>query len=393
MFNQINYNKEKPLILYRGVKIRYELLKNYEFIGKEMKPPYPPQFDEQGRKVVGDGNEYEYGVYMTDYDIVARNAYAAVSINDGTPLNNTVMFGYDRSRTMLPSVGIVYKINTNGLDVHIPRITSYLKGHYNNGMGGDEWIAESVPAENYSIDTVELGEDTLHKSEMLDVTNIELMKIELLRKIEQRKERLELFEKKIEEIPRHERYILDSSKIETLKSIYKLNGIMDVNIDSFEPQTTSDYLKYLMAVTYSKNKENIDFNTLGYIQTLNSKLKTETSISDIIEMINKDIENNDEKRESFIKRKEESGEKYTTAGFDRKNTMYSELLKQLDLKINLKGNPGQIKTVNTQRLGKETLNELQDINLIDETQRCMEAQQKELEKTKEKEEIQEDKDV
>lgn len=102
-----------------------------------------------------------------------------------------------------------------------------------------------------------------------------------------------------------------------------------------------------------KNKENIDFNTPGYIQTLNSKLKRETSISDLIEMINKDIENNYEKRESFIKRKEESGEKYTTAGFDRKNTMYLELLKQLDLKINLKGKVGQIKTVNTQRLEKK----------------------------------------
>ena len=36
---------------------------------------------------------------------------------------------------------------------------------------------------------------------------------------------------------------------------------------------------------------------------------------------------------------------------------------------------------------------MQDINLIDETQRYMEAQQKELEKIKEKQEIQEDKDV
>lgn len=391
MFKQSNYNKEKPPILYRGVKIKYELLKNYEFIGKEIKPPYPPQFDEQGRKVVGDGNEY--GVYMTDYDIVARNAYAAVSINDGTPLNNTVMFGYNRSRTMLPSVGIVYKINTNGLDVHIPRIISYLKGHYNNGMGGDEWIAESVPAENYSIDTVELGADTLHKSEMLDVTNIELMKIELLKKVEQRKERLELFEKKIEEMPSYERYRLDSSKIETLKNIYKLNGIMDVNIDSFEPQSTSDHLKYLMAVTYSKNKENIDFNTLAYIQTLNSKLKTEATISDVIEMINKDIKNNDEKRESFIKRKEESGEKYTTAGFDRKNVMYLDLLKQLGSKINSKEKTVNTRSVNTQRLGKETLDEMQDIILIDETQRNMEVQQKELEKIKEKQEIYEDKDV
>ena len=126
---------------------------------------------------------------------------------------------------------------------------------------------------------------------------------------------------------------------------------------------------------------------------MNSKLKTETSISDVIEMINKDIESNEEKKESFIKRKEESGEKYTTAGFDRKNTMYSELLKQLDSKINLKGKVGEIKTINTQKLGKETLDEMQDINLIDETQRYMEAQQKELEKIKEKQEIQEDKDV
>ena len=73
--------------------------------------------------------------------------------------------------------------------------------------------------------------------------------------------------------------------------------------------------------------------------------------------------------------------------------MYSELLKQLDSKINLKGKVGEIKTINTQKLGKETLDKMQDINLIDETQRYMEAQQKELEKIKEKQEIQEDKDV
>ena len=36
---------------------------------------------------------------------------------------------------------------------------------------------------------------------------------------------------------------------------------------------------------------------------------------------------------------------------------------------------------------------MQDINLIDETQKYMDEQQNELEKTKEKEEIQEDRDV
>lgn len=338
MFNQPNYNKEKPPVLYRGVIINYELLKNYEFVGKDMTPPYAPKIDEQGRKTVGDGNEY--GVYMTDHEIVARNAYAAVSLSDGTPLNKTVMFGMDHSRTVIPSVGIVYKIDTNGLDAHVPWITSYLNGHYNNGMGGDEWIAESVPASNYSIDTVELGADTLHKSEMIDATDIELMKKELFEKIEKRKERLELFEKKIEEMPVNDRYRLDSSKIEILKSIYRLDGIMDVNLDSFQPQTPSDYLKYLKAIAYSNDKENIDFNTLGYIQGLDGKLKTETDIFDIVEMINNDMKNNDEKRKAFIERKEKSGEEYTTAMFDRKNAMYLNLLNQLDTKINSKEKTG-----------------------------------------------------
>lgn len=344
MFNQPDYNKEKPSVLYRGVKIKYELLKNYKFIGEEMKPPYPPKIDEQGRKTVGDGNEY--GVYMTDYDIVARNAYAAVDQRDGTPINKSVIFGDRRDSTVIPSVGIVYKINTDGLDVHVPWITSSLNGHYNNGMGGDEWIAESVPAENYSIDTVKLGADTLHDAEMIDVTDVELMKQELFEKIEQRRERLELFEKKIEEIPVNDRYRMESYKIEILKSIYKLNGIMDIDINSYKPQTTSDYLKYLKGIAYSNNKENIDFDTLYYIQTLDSKVKEETSISDIIEMINKDIAVNEEKKQSFIDKKEERGENYSTSRFDRKNTMYLDLLKHLNSKINSKEKTGYTREEN-----------------------------------------------
>ena len=43
---------------------------------------------------------------------------------------------------------------------------------------------------------------------------VELMKQELFEKIEQRRERLELFEKKIEEIPVNDRYRMESYKIE-----------------------------------------------------------------------------------------------------------------------------------------------------------------------------------
>lgn len=332
-------NKEKPKFLYRGVKIDYELLKKFQFYGVDIKPPHEPIIDENGNKTVGDGNEY--GVYMTDNEVVARDAYAAVKTNDGTPINKNIMFGYDKERTMIPSVGIVYKINTDGLDTHIPWITSYLKEHYNNGMGGDEWISESIPASNYSVDTIEIGPDTLHDSEMIQIDDITKIREEVIKKIETRKERLELFEEQIEGIPEKKRFLLDSNKIEILKEIYKIDGIMDIDLQSFEPNNVPDYLKYLMARTYSENKDNIDFTTLEYIQTLKFKLRKVTNPEEMIDFINSEISFNEEKLEEFVSRKQMQNEEYSTASFDRKNDMYNKIKKQLEDKINVKNNDYQ----------------------------------------------------
>ena len=340
MYNQPNYKKEKPQFLFRGIKLNYELLKKFEFFGVDLTPPNPPEFDEQGRKTVGDGNEY--GVYMTDYENVARDAYANVSIYDGTPIKKDVMFGNDKSRTMMPSVGVVYKINTDGIDAHIPWITSYLKGHYNNGMGGDEWVAESIPSSNYSIDSVVLGPDTLHESETISVDHVEEIKDELLNKIALRKKRLELFEQKIESIPEKERFLLDSTKIDVLKSIYRLNGIMDIDVNSFEPKSTSEFMDYLMAISYFENTENIDFTTMGYIKTLKDKVKVkkDMTIDDIIEKIKQDLTNNEEKKNNFSV----NNPSKSTVGFDKKNAMYMKLLTKLDSKINSKEKTGYSRT-------------------------------------------------
>ena len=323
-------NEEKPKILYRGVKIDYELLKKFEFYGVDLKPPHPPIIDKQGRKTVGDGNEY--GVYMTDHDIVARNAYAGVKHNDGTPINKRIIFGYDRERTIIPAVGIVYKIDTDGIDVHIPWITSCLKGHYNNSMGGNEWIAESIPESNYSIDTIEIGPDTLHDSEMIQIDDITVAKEEIIEKIEARKKRLELFEAKIEALSDKERLLLSSNKIDVLKEIYKIDGIMDVDIQNFSPTSAKDYLKYLMAVSYSEDRDNIDFATLEYLQAIKSKIKDE----DLMALIDNDFATNKEKKEKFVSKKQLQGEEYSTASFDKKNAMYSKLKQQLEEKIHSK---------------------------------------------------------
>lgn len=346
-------NEEKPKFLYRGVKIKYELLKKFEFYGVDLKPPYPPKIDENGRKVVGDGNEY--GIYMTDHDVVARKAYAAVQRNDGTPINKNIMFGDYRDRTMIPAVGIVYKIDTDGIDVHIPWITSYLRGHYNNGMGGNEWIADSIPAANYSIDTIEIGPDILHQSEKIKIDDITEAKEEIIEKIEARKKKLELFEAKIETLSDRERLLLSSNKIEILREIYKIDGIMDVDLQNFKPTSANDYLKYLMAASYSADKDNIDFTTLGYLQSVKSRMKDKTEIEDLMNLIDNDIVVNQEKKEKFVSRKQLEGEEYSTASFDKKNAMYNKLKQLIEEKTH----------VDTQKLGKETVDIQKDPSKMD----------------------------
>lgn len=340
--NEPNYGKEKPLYLYKGVIINYETLQSFNFSGVDLVPPHPPVIDSQRRKTVGDGNEY--GVYMTDHENVARNAYGKVSLSDGTPLNRNIMFGYDKSSTVIPSVGIVYKIDTNGLDTHIPWITSHLKGHYNNGMGGDEWISEVVPASNYVVDTVTLGADTLHEPENISVENQEELKKVILDKIAKRRERLELFEKKIESFSERDRYLLDQSKINVLKSIYKLNGIMDIDINNFAPNTPNDYLDYLMAMTYSKDKDNIDFATMSYIQSLKEKIKQQSDVSldSIIELIQNDIAINETKKTEFLNKN--VGKDVSTTHFDKKNERYNEILNSLNNAINKSANSNIQKT-------------------------------------------------
>lgn len=375
-FNRPQYNKVKPQYLYRGVTISYEQLKDFEFSGVTLKPPYPPKIDKEGRKTVGDGNEY--GIYMSDNEGVAKKIYAKVTENDGTVVNTDVIFGLDHCRTMIPAIGVVYKINTDGLDVHIPWINSGLMGLYNNGIDGEEWIAEYIPDENYSIDSIRIGPDTLHEPQVITIENIDGVKEQILNIINKRIERLALFEKKIEAMSKIERLRLDSNKIGILKSIYKLKGIMDIDVNSFVPKTTVDYLNYLMAVTYAKDTENLDFTTLSYLQGLKTRVRQETTVEDIISLVSDDIERNEERKNSFVQRKEKNGESYTTRGFDNKNTMYSSILVQLNSMRSLKEKEekSDIPTVDTQKLGVESIKEQEDTATKDRVERIMVEQMK-----------------
>ena len=65
--------ENKPSVLYRGLKVDYNSLQNFEFSGVDLKVNYAPIIDQYGRKTVTDGNEY--GVYMSDHLSIVTSPY------------------------------------------------------------------------------------------------------------------------------------------------------------------------------------------------------------------------------------------------------------------------------------------------------------------------------
>lgn len=346
-------NDKKPKYLYRGIRIQQEDLENFEFYGVDLKPPKPPLIDEEGRKTVGDGNEY--GVYMSDVEEVAISYYARVSKNDGTFLNERLRYADQdgtAQRVSIPAIGIVYKIDTDGLDVRKPDVIPVWGGKdgmYNNGAGGNEWISESVPSTNYSIMSVEIGPDDLHESQIIDIENITKVKDNVCDIINARRERLELFEKQIEALPDMKRFSRagnDINNIKVLKQIYKLNGIMDIDLSNYEPQNANEYIDYLMAISYSRDKDNLNLKELGYIESLRERA---LNPEELVDVLSNDIKST----EKGITKLLDSNPNYPTEGYEQKHQMIIALKLQLEekIKIHIKSND----SVSTQKLGEETL--------------------------------------
>lgn len=186
----------KPNVLYRGIKVDYNGLQNYKFSGVDLTVNYAPIIDQYGSKTVIDGNEY--GVYMSDNLSMVISAYGNQH-HDGIPIHNNLSI--HNERIIIPSVAVIYQINTDGLNVRKPFICDQLKGHYNNGYEGDEWIADIVPANNYLLYRVRIGADILHDAEDVDLINIENISEYVKHQIEMRKYRLEIFANAMEKMP------------------------------------------------------------------------------------------------------------------------------------------------------------------------------------------------
>lgn len=137
---------ERPEKLYRGITINPADLS----IDRLREILVPGNLNEEDPTKIGDGNEL--GVYMSTNPRVAEWAYG----RGGAGMSYIDVPEYNSSRGLkksiqLPSCGILYEIDTNGLNIRPPEITSHLQGVYNNDFEGDEWIADEVPPEFYKV--------------------------------------------------------------------------------------------------------------------------------------------------------------------------------------------------------------------------------------------------
>lgn len=270
----------KPNKLYRGISINSSQFDKLD-LNASIQPPKPPKINEDGRKVVNDGNEY--GVYMTDNLTMARDVYG----NCHTAGDKIQIFPQSVSFRMvaLPRIGIVFEIDTAGLDIRRPWIRPELKGHYNNGYAGDEWIADMVPAENVSLNRIVIGADVLNKQKEIDITKSEAeIRTEISEILEKRERGLRMCCEAIEKL---QPTSIDSYK-QVLVALYAEDGIA-FSQEQSDVSMPSDLIKNEMIGIYKKNSANPDMRTLQYLQKLQEAYQDERDFDPMMENISRQI--------------------------------------------------------------------------------------------------------
>ncbi len=318
-----------PKTLYRGVVIGYEQLKDFQFSGVDLVPYGEPIIDENGRKLIGDGNEF--GIYMTDNQTMVYSAYGRVHHNS-TRLSNTIRFGNSADFISIPDIGICYQISTEGINVRKPWISSILKGHYNNGFEGTEYIADYIPSKNVTVTRIQIGSDFLHDEEFIDSSDILTAEEITRKKIEERKARLEELLKALSKLTPIKRSLLNYNDKNALIDIYGENGVKYIDYNSIDISNSNGMLKSLLFHCYHSDPDNLDFTKLGYLEQLKKRLASTNnsdSIHSLLQLIQSDIDSTLEKQNNFIKRKEEQGETPNISAFQNKTKMLQEFETQI----------------------------------------------------------------
>ena len=281
--------QKNPKFLYRGVIVDYDLIDQVALGDMDLVPPNKAILDENGRKVVLDGNEY--GLYMTDNPYVART-YSTPSFH-GKVLSKEVDINYGNGLEYvnLPAVGVSYDIDSSGLEVKIPWITDELKAIYNNGFEGNEWITDMVPSEKYTVTRVVVGKDLLHDPEVIELGSAQDIRRNIKKVIDRRERHLNDLISELKKLTPKKRLELSPLEMNMFKTLLGDKGAkyINVNVEHVEIKTMDDAIRYLMSMYYFNNTQRLDFNNLCYIESLRSRLSGNTEIADFLNMLYMDV--------------------------------------------------------------------------------------------------------
>ena len=283
----------KPKDLYRGIVLGYRDFQDVKWYDSDIRVHYEPLIDEYGRKIVSDGNEY--GVYMSDNLDMVLNAYGNPR-SKGTPLENSPQLIISGARSMvnIPSIGIVYHINTDGMDIREPFICDALGGHYNNGFYGKEWIADVVPKGNIEIVNVKIARDLLHNEQVITNEYDGTFKEQVDKIIKDRVSRLQELANELEKLPESKRIRLSRLDMEQYKPIFGENGYRYVDLNDLKIQNAQDVMKYMCATICQR--QDIDMASLQEIDKLKPAISELSELSDVKEALIKRLESLTSKR-------------------------------------------------------------------------------------------------
>ena len=296
-----------PKYLYRGIKVGIDDIFNFDFKG-DITPYGEPSLNEIGLETISDGNEYD--IYMSDNKNMPLDVYGNPDIHDGKLVLNILNDVF----LLYPDVGIVYKIDTNNISFHRPWITDYLKGVYNNGYLGDEYVTDFIPKDSYEIIRIKVGEDFLHKAKVIDISSLDLGISNMKLEVKRREEDINNFVDYVKSMPYGNKTVLSMYK-DLMRYLFGDNGV--IKRDDFDLDNPEDALASLVKKEF--NKDMYNFRDLKYIMSLKDDLND--SLEDVI--IDRIIQNENDKNDYLASH---AGEDVDTFYFDKNNDFLNGLL-------------------------------------------------------------------
>ena len=322
-----------PSKLYRGINFSAEKLKGFNLAGKDMITTTEARVNEDGKMVVGDGNEY--GVYMTDNQTMVDNVYGKPH-GTGQPISKVMI---DHRMVALPRVGIAYEIDPQkAVNLRKPWISSVLQGHYNNGFSGDEWIADKIPVGGYRVTKIEIGNDILHESQSFNIEendNIKSVQDNVNKIVEERTKHLQALTKYLGTCSEQRIRAMNGTDVQNLKFLFGDDGLAYKDVATMDVSTYEGQCDFFIANLLKEGK----FTPEKYRHMFNIR-KPKPGCNSLVERLKADLEFAKQKKKESMQEPQTEMTKKKIENFSEREKFLQGLIDQAQSYSSKENQPG-----------------------------------------------------